>query len=59
MARIDLALEETTKLLPKKVKVLITQSCPTLCELVDCSLPDFTWNSLGKNTGLGCYFLLE
>ena len=38
-----------------KVKVLVTQSCPNLCDSVDCSL----WNSPGKNTGVGCRSLLQ
>ena len=39
----------------------IAQSCPTLCDPMDCSLPgslspcDFP----GKNTGMGCHFLLQ
>ena len=40
-----------------KLKVLVAQSCLTLCEPVDCSLPG-PWNSPGKNTGVGCHFLL-
>ena len=44
----------------KKVKVLVIQSCPTLCEPMD-------WSSLGspvhgdspgKNSGVGCHALL-
>ena len=37
-----------------KVKVLVTQSCPTLCDPVDCP-----WDSPDKNTGVGCHFLLQ
>ena len=43
------------------VLCLVTQSCPTLCNPMDCSLPgssvhrDFP----GKNTGVGCHFLLQ
>ena len=36
----------------KKVKV--AQSCPTLCDLMDCP-----WNSPGQNTGVGSLFLLQ
>ena len=36
--------------------VLVTQSCPILCDPMDCSLPG---SSLGKNTGVGCHFLLQ
>ena len=38
------------------MKVKATQSCPTLCDPMDCSL--CLWNS-GKNTGVGCYSLLQ
>ena len=38
-------------------KVLVIQSCPTLCDFMDCSL--CPWNSPGKNTGVGCHFPLE
>ena len=31
-------------------------SCPTLCDPMDCSLP---WDFPGKNTGVGCHFLLQ
>ena len=37
----------------KKVKVKVTQSCPTLCE------PYSSWNSLGQNTGVGSLSLLQ
>ena len=40
---------------PGKVKE--AQSCLTLCDPVDCSLRP--WDSLGKNTGVGCHFLLQ
>ena len=30
------------------------QSCPTLCDPIDGS-----WDSSGKNTGVGCHFLLQ
>ena len=36
------------------VIVLVTQLCPTLCDPVVCP-----WNSPGKNTGMGCHFLLQ
>ena len=35
----------------------VSQSCPTLCDLMDCSL--CSWNSLDENTGVGCHFLLQ
>ena len=37
------------------VWVLVTQSCPALCDPKDCSPRDFP----GKNTGVGCHFLLQ
>ena len=40
---------------------IVTQSCPTLCNPIDCSLPDSSVheNSPGKNIGLGCHVLLQ
>ena len=37
------------------------QSCPTLCDPIDDSLPGSPrpWDSPGKNTGVGCHFLLQ
>ena len=37
------------------------QSCPTLCDLIDGSPPGspVPWDSPGKNTGVGCHFLLQ
>ena len=37
------------------------QSCPTLCNPIDGSPPGFPrpWDSPGKNTGVGCHFLLQ
>ena len=37
----------------------VTQSCPTLCDFIDCSLPGSSVHedSLGKNTGVGCHAL--
>ena len=38
---------------------LVAQSCPTLCDPMDCSLPDeHLRNCPGKNAGAGCHFLL-
>ena len=34
------------------------QLCLTLCDPIDCRLPH-PWDSPGKNTGVGCYFLLQ
>ena len=41
----------------EKVNVLIAQSCPILCDPTNCSL--CPWNSPGKNTRVGCHFLLQ
>ena len=36
------------------------QLCPTLCDPIDGSPPGFpSWDSPGKNTGVGCHFLLQ
>ena len=38
------------------------QSCATLCDTIDGSLPYQTprpWDSPGKNAGVGCHFLLQ
>ena len=37
------------------------QSCLTLCDPIDSSPPSFPlpWDSPGKNTGVGCHFLLQ
>ena len=37
------------------------QSCPTLCDPIDGSLPGSPcpWDSPGENNGVGCHFLLQ
>ena len=37
------------------------QSCPILCDTIDCSPPDSTVPGIlrAKNTGVGCHFLLQ
>ena len=35
------------------------QSCPTLCDPIDGSLPGSTVPGIGKNIGMGCHFLLQ
>ena len=39
----------------------LLQSCPTLCDPIDGSPPGSPrpWDSPGKNTGVGCHFLLQ
>ena len=34
-------------------------ACPTLCDPLDCSPPGSSVHSPGKNTGVGCCFLLQ
>ena len=40
---------------------LVAQSCPALCDPMDCSPPGSSvhWDSPGKNTGVGCHALLQ
>ena len=40
---------------------LVAQSCPTLCDLTDCSSPSSSVHGdpPGKNTGVGCLALLQ
>ena len=38
----------------------VAQSCLTLCDPLDCIPPGLCpWNFSGKNTGVGCHFLLQ
>ena len=38
----------------------VAQLCPTLCDPMDCSLQAVRpWDFPGKNTGVGCHFLLQ
>ena len=43
------------------VLCLVAQSCSTLCDSVDCSLPGSSvcGDSPGKNTGVGCHALFQ
>ena len=43
------------------VLYLVSQSCPTLCNPMDCSPPGSSVHgeSPGKNTGMGCHALLQ
>ena len=41
----------------KMLKVLATQSCPTLCDPMDYT--HSSWISPGQNTGVGCLSLLQ
>ena len=48
-------------LIPIHVLCLVAQSCPTLCDPMDYSLPGSSvlGDSPGKNTGVGCHDLLQ
>ena len=56
----------TISLSPLKIKklafcccCLVTKTCPTLCDPMDCTLSDSSVHGiLDKNTGVGCHFLL-
>ena len=37
----------------------VPQSCPTLCDPMDCSPPGSSTDFSGKNTGVACHFLLQ
>ena len=51
--------EELEEQVESEVKVLVAQSCPTLCYLTDCATRLLcSWDSPGKNTGVGCHPLL-
>ena len=43
------------------VLCFVAQSCPTLCDPMDCSPPDPSLHgaSSGKNTGVGCHAILQ
>ena len=43
------------------VSIKSLQSCLTLCDPMDCSLPGFSVHGIlpGKNTGVGCHVLLQ
>ena len=56
-------LQDILELTPKKdvLFFIVTQSCSTLCDTMDCSPPgssDHGYSS-GKNTGMGCHALLQ
>ena len=42
-----------------KVKLLITQSCPTLCDPMDCSSPGSSFHGIIKNSGVGSHSLVH
>ena len=62
----NMILEKSREIPPERMKrllllLLTLQSCPTLCDPIDGSPPGspHAWDSPGKNTGVGCHFLLQ
>jgi len=53
--------EKGDQLTPAAAAAKSLQSCPTLCHPIDGSPPGFPrpWETPGKNTGVGCHFLLQ
>ena len=53
--------EEPGKLVCACMHARLLQSCPTLCDPMDCSLlgSSVHGDSPGKNTGVGCHDLLQ
>ena len=51
----------TLSWLRKEFFCIVTQSCPILCDPMDCSLPGSSvyGDSPGKNTGVDCHALLQ
>src|SRR5574339_111235 len=37
----------------------VAQSCPTLSDPMDCSLPGFSIHGIFQSSGVGCHFLLQ
>ena len=53
--------ESVSCLLCCAVLCLVAQSCPALCDSMDCSPPRLLcpWDFPGKNTGVCCHFFLQ
>ena len=60
-SHISLLLVNTFHILPSRLAYIVTQSCSTLCDPMDYSLPGSSvpGDSPGKKTGVGCYALLQ
>ena len=54
-------MEQLSLLCSSAVLCLVTQLCLTFCDLMNCSPPGISvhGDSLGKNTRVGCHFLLQ
>ena len=52
---------QMAKSLPAVQKCLVTQSCPTLCDPINCCPPGFSvhGDSPGRNIRVGCHALLQ
>ena len=49
-----------TSILPAAAAAKSLQSCPTLCDPIEAAhQAPRPWDSPGKNTGVGCHFLLQ
>ena len=47
-------------IIPRDSAAKSCQPCPTLCDPIDGGPPGSSpWDSPGKNTGVGCHFLLQ
>ena len=55
------SLVQRNKVTAAAAAAALLQSCWTLCDPIDGSPPGspHPWNSPGKNTGVGCHFLLQ
>ena len=58
LSLIEVSMSHDTYCAPAAAKSL--QSCPTLCDPIDAAhQAPRPWDSPGKNTGVGCHFLLQ
>ena len=56
----SLLIKREIKLIRYAAAAELLQSCPTLCDPIDSRAPGSRpWDSPGKNTGVGCHFLLQ
>ena len=57
---VSFAVQKLRSLIAAAAAAKSLQSCPTLCDPIDGSPPGSPiWDSPGKNTGVGCHFLLQ
>ena len=58
---LEYSITNCVKLVDAAAAAKSLQSCPTLCDPIDGSPPGSPrpWDSPGKNTGVGCHFLLQ